>query len=116
MLIRGQAGVDAAHDELLDALEDESPIVQVVAAEALGRYGSDEDLQKSLKVLLSHANLQESGIFVAMMANNSLDYLDGKAASIKDQIAALPTKPKQEIKRMGAYVPNLIEKTLKDLE
>ena len=116
MLIRGQAGVDAARDELLDALEDESPIVQVVAAEALGRYGSDEDLQKSLKVLLSHANLQESGIFVAMMANNSLDYLDGKAASIKDQIAALPTKPKQEIKRMGAYVPNLIEKTLKDLE
>ncbi|HVW36091.1 MAG TPA: sulfatase-like hydrolase/transferase, partial [Pirellulales bacterium] len=48
ILMRGESGVESAHAELTRALSDASPYVQIVAAEALGRYGNEQDLQKIL--------------------------------------------------------------------
>src|SRR5262249_22524190 len=40
-------GVEAAKDDLHRSLADASAHVRIVAAEALGRYGNEEDLKKS---------------------------------------------------------------------
>ncbi len=116
MLIRGKAGVEAAHEELTAALEDDSPPVQIVAAETLGRFGSADDITKALNVLLSHANPEKSGIYLSMLANSGLDYLDEKALPAKEQIAKLPRMDPKAPGRMKAYVNNLITKILQDLE
>ena len=47
-LARGERAVRPHAAALRGALEDESPHVRVVAAEALGRYGSDADLASNL--------------------------------------------------------------------
>ena len=47
---------------------------------------------------------------------NSVDELDGRAASAVEQIEALPTKSKTNYPRMGAYISNLKTKTLSDLQ
>jgi hypothetical protein len=51
-----------------------------------------------------------------MLALNALDELDGRAASVIEQIKNLPTKSKVDYPRMGAYIPNLKTKTLADLQ
>src|SRR4051812_24058653 len=43
ILAHEKRGVAVAHDELLAALKDSSPIVGITAAEALGRFGSEDD-------------------------------------------------------------------------
>ena len=47
MLMRGRAGVSQAEAELRNALNDPSPHVRIVAAEALGRYGPRDALDPS---------------------------------------------------------------------
>ena len=51
LLIRGRDAVTAAGDQLRAALQDASPTVRVVAARALGQYGTADDLQAALPVL-----------------------------------------------------------------
>jgi len=116
LLMRGKSGLKAGHDELTAALEDESPSVRVIAAQVLAQFGSEADNAMSLDVLLKHASLDTNSIYVAMLALNALDELDGRAASAIEQIRNLPTKSKVDYPRMGAYIPNLKAKTLADLQ
>ena len=58
----------------------------------------------------------EAGVFRAMLALNALDYMDERAASVEDEIRALPKQDDGVPQRMRAYVQNLIAKTLADLE
>ena len=116
LLNHESAGVESARDELRAALSDDSPSVQIIAAEALGRFGNEEDLSLALPVLLEHANVAEAGVFRAMLALNALDYMDERAASVEDEIRALPKQDDGVPQRMRAYVQNLIGKTLADLE
>ncbi len=109
-------GMKIAHDELLTSLSDESSSVRVVAAEALGRYGSESDLKLALPVLLKAADLNQSDVYTAVAALNAIDYLDEKAASIRDQIANLPEKIDKMPPRTNSYVPRLLEKILADLD
>ncbi len=55
LLAHQEAGMRAGHEQLVTALEDESPIVRITAAELLGRFGSDEDREAALDVLLKNA-------------------------------------------------------------
>jgi uncharacterized sulfatase len=115
LLMRKLQGVASARDLLRAALQDESPYVRIAAAEALGRYGDKADVGKAVPVLLALAPPQENGIYASMYALNALDYLDANAAGVVDTIKTLPTKDPQANGRMRAYVPNLIKKTLADL-
>ncbi|MEQ8786076.1 MAG: sulfatase-like hydrolase/transferase [Pirellulaceae bacterium] len=115
-LMRGENGVEAGHKELRKALSDESANVRVVAAEALGRYGEAGDLDKSLDVLVDASSLDNNSVFVAMLALNALDALDGKAKSAAKAIDELPRQAPHVNGRMRAYVGNLISKTLADLK
>jgi len=101
--------------ELHQALHDESPYVRVVAAEVLGRFGSDHEAGMALETLMDLASIEENGVFVSMEALNAIDYMDERAAPAKDRIAALPREAEGVNSRMRGYVPNLIDKILADL-
>lgn len=115
LLMREKAGLQAAHEELRRALADESPYVRVIAGEALGRYGTQEDVDTVLPVLLVAANQEQSGMYSAIWALNAIDILDGRARPLMPQIKSLPPKLPKADGRLSEYVPRLIEKTLADL-
>jgi uncharacterized sulfatase len=116
LLMRGAGGIAAGGDLLRKALADASPNVRIVAAEALAKHGTAADLEKSLPVLLEAASLEKNGVYVSMLALNALDELDGKAAGVAEQIAALPKQAAGLDGRLTSYVPRLLEKTLADLK
>jgi uncharacterized sulfatase len=109
MLMRGESGVRAAHDELVAALNDASPYVRIAAAEALGRYGTDPDLKAALKVLVELGPIGKNSVFVSMAALNALDAVGDKASSAADAIKAMPANGKVPDPRYSSYVPRLLE-------
>jgi len=117
LLIHEKNGVKAGHDALVKALDDSAGSVAIVAAEALGRFGSDSDKTKAVKVLLSHANQQTGDVYEAILAVNSIDYLDTslKKAHLKE-IKSLPLKPKGAPRRVSGYVGRLLEEIVGGLE
>ena len=109
-LIRGESGVSPLAGSLRQALADDDPAVRVAAGEALGRYGSDQDVQRALAVLVELGDAQEHGIYVAMAALNGLDYMDERAGPARERILALPQEARGAESRFRAYLPNLIKK------
>lgn len=110
-LIRGQQAVQQAAPQLRAALQDSSKSVRCIAAEALGRYGNQQDVQAGVKTLLSLSNLNNDGLYVAMLALNGLDKLGlEKTASVQDQIAKLPLKNDKIDRRLQNYVTRLVER------
>lgn len=114
LLTQQSDGVKAGHGELHKALSDSSLIVQVTAAEALGRYGNDDDLDKALPVLLKHSQ-PEADAYLAIAAWNAIDYLDERAKPIAEQLAATSPKPVDAPNRAGNYSTALKTKALADL-
>jgi len=115
ILMRGPDAVAAAKEDLHNAMQDASPYVRIVAAEALGRYGDQQDAAKALAVLLELAPLDANGIYVSVLGLNALDALDGKAKSALDAIKRLPRQSPSVPGTMTSYVPRLIEQTLAEL-
>jgi arylsulfatase A-like enzyme len=117
LLMRQAEAVGTARGELQQAMHDDSLSVRVIAAQALAQFGPDEDLPQALGTLIEMANLDHQGSqYVAMLALNALDELDGKAESVKAQIAALPeTRPGIQ-GRTNGYIPRLLEKIQYDLQ
>ena len=115
LLTQGKAGVAAGHEALVAALADDSPIVRITAAEALGRFGSDEDAAESLKVLLHYARPEENA-FLSLAAWNALDYMDERAAPAKQALLDLSPDPSDLPQRYGGYGLRLKQKTLLDLQ
>ena len=113
--MRGKEVIAASKSELSKALGDASPYVRIVAAEALGRYGSDADLKKALPVLLEQASIKKSGLYVSVFALDALDELGPRAASARAAIKALPVAGEDVNPRMRAYNQRLIEHILANL-
>jgi len=116
MVMRGEPAVEAARAELRKALGDDAPSVRIAAAWALGQYGSREDLDKALPVLLGYASYEENGVYLSLMSLTAIDALDEKAARALDWLKALPRKVKPEDRRSGYGIEPLVEKILADLE
>jgi uncharacterized sulfatase len=109
VLMDGRRGVEAALDVLRVALNDGSPYVRIVAAEALAQYGDDADVRRGLAVLVERADADRNTVFVAMAALNALDALGGKASPVADAIKRLPKTAKVPDPRYDSYVPRLTE-------
>ncbi|MCB1234608.1 MAG: sulfatase-like hydrolase/transferase, partial [Verrucomicrobiae bacterium] len=116
LLIQEKAGVAAGHDALAKALGDDCGSVAIVAAEALGRFGSEDDTAKALDVLIARANMDTGDVYEAIAACNAIDYLDEKARPRLADIKALPTKPKQSPERVDGYVGRLLPDIVAELE
>jgi arylsulfatase A-like enzyme len=107
--MRGTGAVEAAHEALTARLEDESPSVRIVAAEALGLFGKPADLPKVLEVLIGLSDGARHGSMTSVEALNAIDRLGPKASSLKDQIARLPKPGRQEEQRLREYPSRLVE-------
>ncbi len=112
LLIRGRDAVGAARDDLRSALSGPSPSVRVVAARALGQFGSDEDLALALPVLKTLAPPDKNGAYVSIEALNAIDALGGKAAGLAEFLAAMPRRDPSAVARANGYVDRLVEELL----
>jgi arylsulfatase A-like enzyme len=115
LLIRGQSGLDAGAAQLRKALADPSPSVRIIAAQALGKYGSSEDLSRSLDVLITLAALDRNGVYLSMLALNAIDDLGTKAAGRVEAIRALPRRDTSVDPRLADNVNRLLAKILADI-
>ncbi|VAX38399.1 Sulfatase, partial [hydrothermal vent metagenome] len=116
ILMRGKPAVMASRKELHRALNDSSKSVRCIAAEALGKYGTPADVTASVNELIKLSDLNEQGLYVAMLALNSLDQLGNKTRPIRDQIAKLPQHNKSVNRRMRSYINRLVVHILSKLD
>jgi arylsulfatase A-like enzyme len=115
LLSQEKKGMAVGREQLVAALKDESPMVQVVAAEALGRFGTSDDAAAALKVLLKHCQPSEDA-YLTTAAWNSLDYLDERAKSAKSVVQAISPDPVSPPQRYGGYGRRLKHETLIGLQ
>ncbi len=109
ILMQKENGLKLAGDSLRDSLEDESPYVRIVAANALGKFGDRTDLDQSLSVLMKLAHIENGNGYIATMALNAIGDLGDKAASLKDSIKTLPVNDPSLPERANGYVARLIK-------
>jgi uncharacterized sulfatase len=110
IFVRGAKGVEAAGTELRGALKnDRSPWVRIVAAQALGKFGTDDDLKRALPLLLERSNWDANDFFTVLAALNALDAIGSKAAPIAEGLKGLPTKGKLPDERYHSLIPWLIK-------
>ena len=116
LLMRAEQGVSAAGKQLEDALDDNSIYVRVVAAEALGKYGSKKQVKKAVKTLGEIVDPVKNGCFPSMLAMNAIDHLDDKSKPLLSQIKSMPRTPEGVDKRYQGYVGRLVDTTVNELE
>ncbi|MBL9159557.1 MAG: sulfatase-like hydrolase/transferase [Verrucomicrobiales bacterium] len=109
LLIHGQAGFEAGAAALREALGDDCGSVAIVAAESLGRFGTEADREKALDLLLARADQEKGNVFEAILALNALDYLDEAAAPRMEAIRQLPRKPGKPAPRVDGYAGSLLK-------
>ncbi len=115
LLIQGEHISKDFYKRVVAALKDKSPIVQITAAEMIGRFGAVEDLPEALDILLTYIDPKQSA-YLGIAAWNALDYLDEHARAKYDQIVAASDQPMNPPKRYGGYAKRLKIKLLKDLD
>ena len=116
LLMRGSDTVNAQADALRKTLADQSPYVRIVAAEALGRYGNEDDVAQALTVLKSAARPETQSNFVCIAALTAIDHMDKRAAPIRKIITELPQRHPRALPRTEKYIGNLKVKILEDLD
>lgn len=114
LLMREEVGATIGRDRLRESLNDEAAPVRIISAQALAQWGNEEDLMLAIPVLLKHSPIDKNDVFTSMLALNAFDTIDDRAASVHDQLSKMPVDGKVP-PRMGAYVKNLLTKTLADL-
>lgn len=108
-LTRGEHAVAEGRELLRHALADPSPFVRIVAAEALGRFGQEEERPAALAALAELAPPKAQGVLVAMSALSAIEAIGPAAVPLHDLVRQLdPTGPSPDA-RFDSYVPRLIE-------
>lgn len=111
LLMRGEEAVKQAHTALEKSLDDSSKSVRCIAAEALGKYGTPQESKAAVETLVSLANQNKDGVYVAMLALNGLDKLSNeKVTPVKKEISQLPLKNPKLDRRLQSYVGRLVER------
>ncbi|MBD3672886.1 MAG: sulfatase-like hydrolase/transferase [Planctomycetaceae bacterium] len=110
--VRGESAIKQLQAHLQSHLDDESPSVRIVAAEALAKFGDPSLQERAIGQLIDLSNVETHGPYVSTLALNSLDAVNPVfLKDYVDQIKALPTKHPslQQRLRMSAVTPNLID-------
>lgn len=108
LLMRGQTVVPRHSPQLSGLLEDPSPAVVVVAAEALARFGSQPERDSAVATLLRLADWSSNDVFTVMSAVAALETLGDRLPTIVDEIARLPATGPVPHARYSSYVPRLL--------
>lgn len=109
LLMRGQTAVTPNASALQQALQDDSPDVQIVAAQALGLYGDASAQTTALKTLGSLADSKTNGVLVAMPALAAIEALGDVGQPLHQAVSQLQPKGPSPDGRYDSYVPRLIE-------
>jgi uncharacterized sulfatase len=108
-LMRGERAVAESGEALRTRLQqDASPYVRVVAAEVLGRHGTESDRAAALAVLRELAQPASQGVLVSVAALTAIEALGDRAASLHAFVGALDPKGASPDPRYSPYVPRLI--------
>ena len=116
LLMRGKKGLSMTGKYLEKALHDDSPYVRVVAAEALGKFGNQDQVTQAVNTLGQIADPIKNGCFPSMLAMNAIDHLDEKAKSLLPIIESMPQVPEEVDKRFQGYVGRLVKTTTEELK
>jgi uncharacterized sulfatase len=115
LLMQETEGVKSGRKELHAAPKDSSPYVRITAAEALGKYGTQKEIKKAVRVLGELMDPIQNSCFPSMFAMNAIDHLDDKAKSLLPKIQSMPRTPNGVDKRFQGYVGRLVDTTVKEL-
>ena len=109
LYMRGPSAVNAARTEFTAALSDSSPYVRIVAAEALGQFGTGPDLTAALPVLTSLAHWGHNDVFTSLAALHAIEALGPKKYTLaRDAILALPATGPTPDARYAPYIPRIL--------
>jgi len=114
VLIRGKDAV-ATTAALERLLADSEPGPQIVAAEALARFGSAAVRQRALEVLLENCDASRHHEYVAMFALYSLNQVTDLPDAVKQAVQKLPNAPTTTAGHLAQrenYFPKLIAATV----
>ncbi len=108
LLMRGSDTVKAQTKVLQSALQDDSPDVRIVAAQALGLHGDTESRDQALETLSSLVAPKTNGVLTAMSALAAVEALGDGAKPLHSMIAKLDPEGPSPDGRYNSYVPRLI--------
>jgi arylsulfatase A-like enzyme len=108
-LMRGREAVSGNETGLHAALDDNSPYVRIVAAQALVQYGAESNRSPALETLAELAPPQTNGVLVSMFALGVIEALGDQARSLRPQIRAMKPQGPSPDGRFNSYVPRLIQ-------
>jgi len=107
-LMRGKAGVEQLHSELLSAAKDSSTYVQIPANWALAKHGSDAERGAAMSALVSLADWSKHNVFTCMSALCAIGDLGDAAKSVVEELKKLPSKGEAPDPRFNSYVSRLL--------
>jgi uncharacterized sulfatase len=107
-LIRGDACVSRHEGLLIRSLDDPSLHVRIVAAQALGSFGSENARRRALSELASLGDPQSRGMMVSMASLAAIESLGDSAIEVRSMIGAFKTEGPSPDERYNSYVPRLI--------
>ncbi|MGB9610762.1 MAG: HEAT repeat domain-containing protein, partial [Bryobacteraceae bacterium] len=111
LLMRGPKAAAAHRDALATALTDHSPAVRIAAAEALGRYGSNDDVRAAMAALVPLCHPGNHGAYAALEALNAVDALGLRARPWLAEILAMPDEdPKAPERVRSEYIRRMRER------
>ncbi len=112
ILMRGPRAVESCAAQLTGALKDKAPSVRIAAAEALGRYGAEENVGQALETLFELAPAEKNGVYVSLLALNAIDAIGPRAKSARAALQSLSTEDPKTHQRMSSYVPRIVKDML----
>ncbi len=104
ILVRGRLATTEHASELEKLMQDSEVSVRITAAEALARYGNQQQKVAAIGQLVSDANLENTSPAASVWALNSLEAAE--VEGLAEMVKALPSK--DGLKRGGGYVKQLL--------
>ena len=111
ILVRGKDAVAEVSADLAKLLDDPEPGPQIVASEALARYGAPDLRARALDALLARSDASRNHEYVAMLALNALNQVTDLPEDVKTAVGKLPTTPPtapDHIQQRENYLPKLV--------
>ena len=112
--MRGESAVKPSSNLFVSLLDDKSPSVQIVAAEALVHFGSKDARDAAVNHLKARADWASNDVFTTMNAMAALESLGADVVVHADTILQLPENGTAPHSRYNSYVPRLLT-NLKEL-
>jgi uncharacterized sulfatase len=113
--MRGEKAVQASRAALRKLLDDQAPAPRIAAAEALGRFGNEQDAADAVRVLSELAPADKNGSAVTIMALNALTSMGPRAKAALPLIKTMQPRDPKSPQRLQEYPVRLVKSLTADL-